>query len=324
MLLLHSLTFSRLIFYVAENFKKLVRAMVPITTDSTLHDTAHSLSEHLRRSGLTPSAPHNQPPPGRAGAGMSAGASAAETVDFCSAERGSCVREYHPFATAATTEGDVAAVGQAERKGILSETLDIGHRHFSTLHWVYPSNFLPSDDADEVARLYKSAHNTLWAKRNSGGGHTGWSAVWEAALWARLRSPEEAFGAAVKFVRTFVAPNLLALHPPLDPTGLVECSTCFGESGGMRMQRRQLKERHIAEQLQELSSRRTVPLVTAETLSRMEDTILPQRGMVMADQSKVRKILCRTTKFTSAVTLIAATAVPHSSRLTPTWGTWRL
>jgi hypothetical protein len=297
--------------------------MVPITTDSTLHDTAHSLSEHLRRSGPTPAAPANQPPPGRAGAGMSAGAPATEGVDFCSAERGSCVREYHPFVTAATTEGDVAAVGQAERQGTLSETLDIGHRHFSALHWVYPNNFLPSDDAGEVARLYKSAHNTLWAKRYSGGGHTGWSAVWEAALWARLRSPEEAFGAAVKFVRTFVASNLLALHPPLDPTGVVECSTCFGESGGMRMQRRQLKERHIAEQLQEPSSRRTGPLVTAEMLTRMEDTILPQRGMVTADQSKVRNILCRATKFVSAVTLIAAIAVPHSSRSTPTWGTWR-
>jgi hypothetical protein len=63
----------------------------------------------------------------------------------------------------------------------------------------------------------------------------------------------------------------------------------------MRMQRRQLKERHIAEQLQEHSSRRTVPLVAAESLSRMEDVNLPQRGMVMADQSKVRTIPCRTT-----------------------------
>ena len=35
--------------------------------------------------------------------------------------------------------------------------------------------------------LYTSAWNLLQAKIDAGGGHTSWSSVWEACLWARLR-----------------------------------------------------------------------------------------------------------------------------------------
>lgn len=227
---------------------------------------------------------------------MHAGVSA-EREDFCRRERGGCVREYHPYLPD-------SADPNPPPLGVLSETLDIGHRHFSALHWVYPNSFLPPEPttdaapaaaAEYVEKLYRGASNTLAAKRAHGGGHTGWSATWEAALWARLRSSEDAFGAIAKLIGTFIAPNLLALHPPLDPLpGPVECSTCFGESVGIKMQRRRIKEYHINELRQKRSAQSGPgarqgyePLMTAMQLSTVEEVLLTHRGMVTGDQSKV-------------------------------------
>jgi hypothetical protein len=141
--------------------------------------------------------------------------------------------------------------------------------------------------------LYRSAFNTLRAKRAHGGGHTGWSAVWEASLWARLRRAEDAYGAIEKFIRTFVAPNLLSLHPPLVPKSDVECGTCFGESSAMIFQRRQQKLVHTRDGLQSRGSAAAAqPLMTAQAMRIMEDVALQPRGMVTSDQSKVRISPC--------------------------------
>jgi hypothetical protein len=207
---------------------------------------------------------------------------------FCTEEQGGCIREY-PAALSSLSGADsgTAAV-------VRSETLDVGHRHFSPLHWVYPNTFVPSTDSVTLKALYRSAFNTLSAKRAHSGGHTGWSAVWEASLWARLRRSEDAYGAIEKFIRTFVAPNLLSLHPPLVSKSDVECSTCFGESSAMMFQRRQQKLLHTRERLQGGGAAATQPLMTAQTMRVIEDVALQPRGMVTSDQSKVRKltVLC--------------------------------
>jgi hypothetical protein len=69
----------------------------------------------------------------------------------------------------------------------VNEDVDAGHRHFSSMHWLYPGLFQPTNDSfTDVVRLYTSARDTLAYKRRSGGGHTSWSSAWEACLWARL------------------------------------------------------------------------------------------------------------------------------------------
>ena len=40
--------------------------------------------------------------------------------------------------------------------------------------------------------LVIAAKNTLKYKLDAGGGHTGWSAAWATALWARLHNGEHA------------------------------------------------------------------------------------------------------------------------------------
>lgn len=107
----------------------------------------------------------------------------------------------------------------------IDEDLDRGHRHFSLLHWLYPGQFLPRHQFE----LYKAAQESLLTKRRHAGGHTGWSAVWEATLWARLREGDEAFTSISHVVSKYITTNLLGLHPPLDKQPLEECETCFAE-----------------------------------------------------------------------------------------------
>ena len=62
--------------------------------------------------------------------------------------------------------------------------------------------------------LYKSAKLTLAYKKKFNGGHTSWSAAWEACLWARLGESEEMWRAMQKIPRNYATPRLLSLHPP--------------------------------------------------------------------------------------------------------------
>lgn len=64
----------------------------------------------------------------------------------------------------------------------------------------------------------------------AGGGHTGWSAAWEACLWSRLQRPEQALAALLRLLKRFSAENLLSLHPALEPSGEEQCATCYGET----------------------------------------------------------------------------------------------
>jgi hypothetical protein len=63
-----------------------------------------------------------------------------------------------------------------------------------------------------------------------------WSAAWEASLWARLGSPDEFWRSVSRVLADYSAPNLLGLHPALEPSLLGEqsCDTCFSEANGFR------------------------------------------------------------------------------------------
>jgi hypothetical protein len=106
--------------------------------------------------------------------------------------------------------------------------VDLAHRHFSGLHWLYPGTFIPMKGES----LLEPARMALLTKSQAGGGHTGWSAAWEACLWARARDPEKAFLALSKVLTRYSAPNLLGLHPQLMKTGA--CPTCYGEDTNLR------------------------------------------------------------------------------------------
>ena len=135
----------------------------------------------------------------------------------------------------------------------ISEDLDMGHRHFSALHWLHPGLFQPvgpaaltasplSDTprnsgvetaeaaaAAAVDAMYAGATLFMQERARNGGGHTSWSAAWEACLWARLHDAEAAMRALQRLLSHYSAANLLSLHPPLDHGQNEDCGTCFGE-----------------------------------------------------------------------------------------------
>ena len=105
---------------------------------------------------------------------------------------------------------------------------DRAHRHFSGLFALYPGRQLsPLDDVDGAAA---AAARTLDAKLDAGGGHTGWSRAWAAALAARTLRPEAAEKSLLDLVSGYFCANLLATHPPLRPDPKLAgqgCTTCF-------------------------------------------------------------------------------------------------
>lgn len=114
------------------------------------------------------------------------------------------------------------------------------HRHWSGMHWLYPSSFIPfgslmhsevtiksSIDIKTANLLYDAAEATLREKSRAGGGHTGWSAVWGACLWARAARGEEAWVYMSRIFQKYSAPNLLGLHPSLTHFSPHNCDTCY-------------------------------------------------------------------------------------------------
>lgn len=110
-----------------------------------------------------------------------------------------------------------------------SEGFDNGHRHFSHLHWLYPGTFLPHS-ANTSTDIFRAAGKTLSAKISSGGGHTGWSKMWESCLWARLRNGHQVGNAIHEGLSKYFTPEgLMGLHPKLGPSDVQGCNTCFHE-----------------------------------------------------------------------------------------------
>jgi hypothetical protein len=79
-----------------------------------------------------------------------------------------------------------------------------------------------------VVSIYNAAYTTLAAKRDAGGGHTSWSASWEACLWARLGAKHEVWRALTKITDRYVTTRLLSLHPPTQKSHET-CKTCYME-----------------------------------------------------------------------------------------------
>ena len=122
---------------------------------------------------------------------------------------------------------------------LVAESPDTGHRHFSGMHWLYPNTFFPLRNGEEILN---ASVKTLEQKRKTGGGHTGWSASWLAALSARLRDGNGAWTAISRLVLHYTTKNGLDLHPPLSslptdsyttensfPIQPKKCDTCFYE-----------------------------------------------------------------------------------------------
>jgi alpha-L-fucosidase 2 len=103
---------------------------------------------------------------------------------------------------------------------------DPGHRHLSHLYGLYPGSAIDLlgeavaggdrgvgrnvGDPDYLAPARKSLHRRL----AHGGGGTGWSLAWVAALAARLGDGPLVAHAVDRLVATSLAPNLFDLHPP--------------------------------------------------------------------------------------------------------------
>ncbi|MFF5205784.1 glycoside hydrolase N-terminal domain-containing protein [Streptosporangium sp. NPDC000396] len=98
---------------------------------------------------------------------------------------------------------------------------DPGHRHLSHLYGLYPGSAI--DPLLDPA-LAESARLALARRLKHGGGGTGWSRAWVAALAARLGDADLAHHSVRGLLADFTAPNLFGLHPP----GLFQIDGNFG------------------------------------------------------------------------------------------------
>lgn len=103
---------------------------------------------------------------------------------------------------------------------------DPGHRHLSHLYGLYPGTEIdplgdigtapgPATDSGIGATAYLDpARKALRRRLDHGGGGTGWSLAWVAALAARLGDGDLVARAVDRLVATSLSPNLFDLHPP--------------------------------------------------------------------------------------------------------------
>lgn len=88
---------------------------------------------------------------------------------------------------------------------------DRGHRHLSHLYGAYPGSAI--DPFGDTAYL-EPARKALARRLEHGGGGTGWSLAWVAALAARFGDAELAGHTVRRLLVTSMAPNMFDLHPP--------------------------------------------------------------------------------------------------------------
>ena len=91
------------------------------------------------------------------------------------------------------------------------DEVEPGHRHISHLYALYPSDRITLRGTPDLA---EAAVKTLERRLSHGGGHTGWSAAWLVALWARVERPEKAHAMLQQLLRNSTFPNLFDTHPP--------------------------------------------------------------------------------------------------------------
>ncbi len=93
------------------------------------------------------------------------------------------------------------------------EEWEIGHRHFSHLYPIFPSNQI---NAYENPKLLEAGKKALERRMEHGGGHTGWSCAWLINLYARFGDGDSAVKYIHDLLGKLTAPNLFDMHPPLD------------------------------------------------------------------------------------------------------------
>jgi alpha-L-fucosidase 2 len=100
---------------------------------------------------------------------------------------------------------------QVGKRGQLQEWIkdydetEVEHRHVSHLYSVYPGHDI---DLDATPQIAKAAYKSLEIR---GDGSTGWSQVWRAALWARLRNSEQAYRNLTLLINQSTLPNMFDL-----------------------------------------------------------------------------------------------------------------
>lgn len=118
-----------------------------------------------------------------------------------------------------------------------SAGFDPGHRHFSPMLWLYPGVMTQPGQSRGAEQARDAGEEFMRIKTSGNGGHTSWSTVWSACIWARLQQAEPALDSLLRMLKKFSARNLLSLHPDLSPAAdLPTCGTCFKE--GAESQRR--------------------------------------------------------------------------------------
>ncbi len=95
------------------------------------------------------------------------------------------------------------------------DEIEPGHRHISHLFALYP-DFAININTRE---LFEAARKTLERRLANGGGHTGWSAAWVTALFARLHDGEAAGKILRKLYIESTRGNLFNIHPPFQIDG---------------------------------------------------------------------------------------------------------
>ena len=91
------------------------------------------------------------------------------------------------------------------------EEAEPGHRHLSHLYAVYPAGQVTPRTTPALAA---AARRSLGVRLDHGGGQTGWSRAWVAALHARFGDGDATHRDLIALLEGSTAPNLFDLHPP--------------------------------------------------------------------------------------------------------------
>ena len=93
---------------------------------------------------------------------------------------------------------------------------ELGHRHISHLYGIYPGNQITPAGTPQLAAAVRASLATRLAH---GGGHTGWSAAWVAACYARLHDGDTTLAVLYRLLRDSTYPSMLGAHPPFQIDG---------------------------------------------------------------------------------------------------------